>query len=42
MERINLFCGSLQDKNAFADILKKISKIQKNAGSQSVVVLRGI
>nr|VDD30898.1 unnamed protein product [Brassica oleracea] len=31
-----------EDKNAFADILKKISKIQKNAGSQSVVVLRGI
>ncbi|CAN6867838.1 unnamed protein product [Brassica oleracea] len=31
-----------EDKNAFADILKKISKIQKNAGSQSFVVLRGI
>ncbi|CAH8387957.1 unnamed protein product [Eruca vesicaria subsp. sativa] len=30
-----------EDKNAFADILKKISKIQKIAGSQSFVVLRG-
>uniref|UniRef100_M4C9A3 Transcription initiation factor IIF subunit alpha n=1 Tax=Brassica campestris TaxID=3711 RepID=M4C9A3_BRACM len=30
-----------EDKNAFADILRKISKIQKNAGSQNFVVLRG-
>ncbi|XP_010538756.1 PREDICTED: transcription initiation factor IIF subunit alpha isoform X2 [Tarenaya hassleriana] len=29
-----------EDKNAFADILRKISKIQKNAGSQNFVVLR--
>lgn len=34
------FYGSLQDKNAFTDILKKISKIQKNAASQSFVVLK--
>ncbi|EFH48922.1 mutant TFIIF-alpha [Arabidopsis lyrata subsp. lyrata] len=29
-----------EDKNAFANILRKISKIQKNAGSQNFVVLR--
>ncbi|KAJ0264858.1 Transcription initiation factor IIF subunit alpha [Hirschfeldia incana] len=29
-----------EDKNAFTDILKKISKIQKNAASQSFVVLK--
>ncbi|KAL1198945.1 Transcription initiation factor IIF subunit alpha [Cardamine amara subsp. amara] len=29
-----------EDKNAFADILRKISKIQKNAGSQNFVILR--
>ncbi|CAN8246352.1 unnamed protein product [Cochlearia groenlandica] len=29
-----------EDKNAFADILRKISKMQKNAGSQNFVVLR--
>ncbi|ESQ38193.1 hypothetical protein EUTSA_v10028564mg [Eutrema salsugineum] len=29
-----------EDKNAFAEILRKISKIQKNAGSQNFVVLR--